>query len=197
MGNEFDWGTGGSDEKQEQQTPAMEIKNSAFFSYPNVPAMLKSVGLKLHKEKDETERRVAECTFSIFPLPAQLAESISPKLAEHVFNFDGLKDSERAGAPPRSEITDITFAIGIGLQHMNFLSHPELPNSGAYIQNVSVDKIRVKRAKAGEVPLELSFMVSFDLDVETIEVKAHLIVVLLGRTAYLTFKSAAPFLGEE
>lgn len=157
-----------------------EARGPAFFQTPNVPFFLKGLKLWVAEDENGDSIRMADCTFQVAPLTWDFAYDISRKLTTHIF------DAIAEKFEPKEELADFTFDLRVEPQGMTYRRDPEYDNSGGFIQDVRIQKLRVnKDPKLGV--LFLTFVASFPIVSK--DVTSRLVIDLLKEKVYLTFRA--------
>jgi hypothetical protein len=150
-----------------------------MFVSPDIPCSLTSAALKLETIAD-VDHRVAHVTAKVEPFTPELARELGDHIYDHLF----MRDLEHPDVPmPRPEITQVAFALRVGLQQVVTKDHPDLSASGA-LRRVKVASVRVTRPNPDVPRLTLAFVLSVELGDQAAR---EWLVRAFGRTQYLTF----------
>lgn len=150
-----------------------------MFLTPNIRSVFKRATLR-REEREDGVVRTARCVFLIEPFLPWMAHELGEDIAEHLF------ENTADDSPIRSEITDVSFRLNVGLQRVTVRLHEDLAPVAA-LDGVVVEGLKVTRQedeKAGRV--WLSAAVTLDVALNGRQA-IECVVRTFGEAACLSF----------
>lgn len=123
------------------------------------------------------DKRIAKVSFYKTPVDYDLAHSLDPKIAGHLFRKDG------NGWAPVTEMPNARFLTYVPPVNLSFAPHPDLRSAGGTIRNVKIGDIHALKVLKDKNDHTLAWSAEFEI--EDNEITSLLVINHLKEKVYV------------